>query len=110
MGNGRSREAKKSVSPIMHWIYAWQILSHNMSLIYACPQVWAMIINEAGEIQPDGGRCDIRTGNDRGVAEMKRAADLQLWHMWFSLLVDYDAHVHIKSRATTLWNSRIILM
>lgn len=60
VGNGRSGEAKKSPSPIMCWIYAWQILSHNMSLIYACPQVWAIIIKEAGEIWPDGGRCDSR--------------------------------------------------
>lgn len=58
--NGRSGEPKKSPSPIMCWIYAWQILSHNMSLIYVCPQVWAIIIKEAGEIWPDGGRCDSR--------------------------------------------------
>lgn len=38
MGNGRRREAKNTASPIMHWIYAWQILSRNMSLIYARPQ------------------------------------------------------------------------
>lgn len=60
VGNGRSAEAKKSSSPIMCWIYAWQILSHNMSLIYACPQVWAIIVKEGGEIWPDGGRRDSR--------------------------------------------------
>lgn len=60
VGNGKSGEPKKSPSPIMCWIYAWQILSHNMSLICACPQVWAIIIKEAGEIWSDGGRCDSR--------------------------------------------------
>lgn len=39
-----------SMSPTMCWIYAWQIHSHNASLIYACPQVYPIIINEAGEI------------------------------------------------------------
>lgn len=55
VGKGRSGEPKKSLSPIMCWIYAWQILSHNMSLIYACPRVWAIIIKEAVRYGPMEG-------------------------------------------------------
>lgn len=39
-----------SMSPTMCWIYVWQIHSHNASLIYSCPQVCPIIINEASEI------------------------------------------------------------
>lgn len=40
-----------SLSPTMCWIYVWQIPSHNASLIYSCPQVYPIIINETSEIQ-----------------------------------------------------------
>lgn len=40
-----------SLSPTMCWIYVWQIHSHNASLIYSCPQVYPIIINEASEIR-----------------------------------------------------------
>lgn len=39
-----------SMPPTMCWIYVWQIHSHNASLIYSCPQVCPIIINEASEI------------------------------------------------------------
>lgn len=40
-----------SQSPTTGWFHVWQIHSHNASLIYSCPQVCRIIINETGEIR-----------------------------------------------------------